>query len=152
MSRLDTKLTDLANAIRTKTGVTGPLSLDDMVDSVIKFFAAATEVDDTIFLERKLEKYEIPSGISRIENGVFFGCNVLKSVIIPNGVASIGNSAFEGCESLTSIILPESVISIGEFAFFGCSSLTDIYCGFTEGTVNGAPWGAPQNVNIHYNT
>ena len=34
MSGLDTKLTDLANAIRTKTGVTGPLSLDDMVVAI----------------------------------------------------------------------------------------------------------------------
>ena len=50
----------------------------------------------------------------------------------------------------TSITIPSGVTSIGDNAFQGCTNLTDIYCGFAEGAVSGAPWGAPESTTIHY--
>ena len=68
----------------------------------------------------------IPSSVTSIGQGAFFGCSSLTSITIPNGVTSIGYCAFSNCSSLTSITIPNSVTSIGEYAFSNCSSLTSI--------------------------
>ena len=68
----------------------------------------------------------IPSSVTSIGGGAFYGCSGLTSITIPNSVTSIGNYAFEDCSSLTSITIPNSVTSIGDLAFKNCSSLTSI--------------------------
>ena len=127
MGALDMKLTALANAIRTKTGVTGALSLNAMANA-IKNYTVIGMTSDIPFIQRDAAKFTIPSGVT-----------------------SIGPRAFSGCTSLLSVTIPSSVTSIGDMAFFGCFKLTHIYCGFAEGAVSGAPWEAT-NATIHYNS
>lgn len=98
-----------------------------------------------------LDSLIILPGVTNIGNGAFSGCTSLTSVVIPNSVTEIGSSAFAGCRLLASVTIPDSVLSIGNFAFNDCDSLTDIYCGFAENVVPGAPWGAPETTTIHYN-
>lgn len=91
-------------------------------------------------------------GVTNIGDGAFLGCASLTSVVIPNSVTKIGISAFAGCRLLASVTIPDSVLSIGNGAFSDCDSLADIYCGFAENAVPGAPWGAPETATIHYNS
>ena len=70
--------------------------------------------------------YNIPSSVTSIESGAFYGCSSLTSINIPNSVNIIGSNAFQGCSALTSINIPISVNSIEWSAFYGCSSLTSI--------------------------
>ena len=126
MSELDNQLTALANAIREIAAPegTGAMSLDDMAT----LLGAAEWRND--FLKSLIER-------------------TATSITIPSGVTSIGDWAFSGCTGLTSITIPNSVTSIGSGVFWNCTRLTDIYCGFAEGAVSGAPWGA-SNATIHY--
>ena len=94
----------------------------------------------------------IPYRVEWINANVFEYCTSLKTVTISIGVTYISYRAFKDCVSLKTIEIPKSIQKIEDNAFEGCNSLTDIYCNFAEGAVDGAPWGAPQNVNIHYNT
>lgn len=64
--------------------------------------------------------FEIPEGVTSIENYAFEYCTSLTSVTIPNSVTSIGSNAFYGCTSLASITIPDSVTSMGSNAFYGC--------------------------------
>ena len=64
-------------------------------------------------------------------------------------VVGIASSAFSNNSSLTSVTIPNSVTSISDSAFSGCSSLTTINCGFADGKVHGAPWGA-ESATIKY--
>ena len=150
MSELDNQLTALANAIREIAAPegTGAMSLDDMAT----LLGAAEWRNDFLksLIERTATSVTIPSSVTSIGGGAFFDCAALTSVTIPSSVTSIGGSAFSGCIRLTSVTIPASVTSIGAGAFYGCSSSTDIYCGFAEGAVSGAPWGAA-NATIHYN-
>ncbi len=83
---------------------------------------------DTKTLIRGCQTSIIPTdgNVTSIDNGAFWGCSSLKSIIIPDSVMSIGDWAFWGCSSLKSINIPASVISIGNRAFSGCSSLTNL--------------------------
>lgn len=68
----------------------------------------------------------IPSDVTAIADGAFFGCASLTDVVIPAGVESIGNYAFSGCRSITKIAIPASVTTIGEEAFYDCRALESI--------------------------
>ncbi len=84
-------------------------------------------IEDGAFYECEyLTSVIIPYGITKIGDQAFEGCIGLTSMSIPESVTSIGSQAFSYCESLTSISLPEYVRHIGEAAFYNCYSLTSI--------------------------
>ena len=70
--------------------------------------------------------YEIPGGVTSVDDGAFCGCVNLTSVIVPDSVVSIGESAFEDCNSLANVRIGCRVSSIGERAFDTCSSLSAV--------------------------
>ena len=70
--------------------------------------------------------YTIPSSVTDIGEGAFFGCSSLTSITIPSSVTLIREGAFYLCISLTSVTIPSSVTYIGEGAFYYCSSLISV--------------------------
>ena len=81
------------------------------------------------FARAGLTQYNIPEGVTIIEDDVFHGCSNLTNIAIPNSVTSIGEYAFADCKSLASVIIPDSVTSIGNNAFEYCSSLASVSIG-----------------------
>lgn len=78
------------------------------------------------------EYYVLPNSISRIPEGLFYGCYNLLSNGVAGGLVfdnasstidTIGAFAFKGCSSLTTFTLPESIIQIGNGAFQDCTHL-----------------------------
>lgn len=76
-------------------------------------------IEPFAFSNSCLEKVVLPEGLERIEEGIFQGCDALKSVLIPETVVYIGKNAFAGCTALKSILIPDSVRMIDEGAFSG---------------------------------
>ena len=72
---------------------------------------------------KMLQKIEIGSGVTSINNYAFQSCGSLSSVAIPSGVTSIGNYAFKECFSLSSVVIPRNVTSFGTYTFQNCYSL-----------------------------
>lgn len=68
----------------------------------------------------------IPSYVTHIGKGAFFGCRNLTNITIAEGVTSIGDRAFSYCSNLKGITIADSVTSIGDYAFSSCSSLISI--------------------------
>ena len=143
-----TKMTAIADAIRNATGITSEMTIDQMISNV-PFIEGATTSG---LIDRSVTNYVIPASVTSIGDYAFQQCISLTSVTLPSGVTSIGVCAFYECTSLTAVTLPSGVTSIGKYAFRHCTNLTDIYCGFSEGAVSGAPWGAPDTTAIHYNS
>ena len=114
----------------------------------------ASEGNESLIVDGKLirfsncdaKTYDVPNGVTSIEESAFMGCEALTSVtlpyslttikarafdeccklrdiVIPEGVNDIGNSAFSHCQSLENVSLPNSLIEIGEYAFSYCKSL-----------------------------
>ena len=67
---------------------------------------------------------QIPSEITSIDQGAFYGFNTFTSIEIPAGVTVIGADAFRDCYGLTSINIPENVKSIPNYCFFNCAVMS----------------------------
>ncbi len=57
--------------------------------------------------------------VTRINDGAFKGCNILRSVTLPSTLREIGAGAFLGCSSLRFVHIPNGVTTIGVDAFKG---------------------------------
>ena len=65
---------------------------------------------------------------------------------IPNGYYSVGSGVFG--TALKEIKIPSSVTTIGSTTFTNCSHLEKITINKAEGSISGAPWGAPASCQI----
>ena len=86
----------------------------------------------------------------------FFNCKSLDRINIPSSVTAIEEATFKQCVSLGSVSLPAGLTSIGAQAFGECSSLTDVYFAGTEEQWNTIEIGEGNdvldNVTIHFNS
>ena len=84
----------------------------------------------TKFFDNSLRQYIIKAYISdsvtSIDNGTFYGCSGLTSIIIPDSVTKIGSDAFNNCSSLKSVTIGNGVTMIGNYAFHYCGSLKSV--------------------------
>lgn len=151
----DAILTDMANAIRERTGTSvsyTPREMSDAISSIrsqiifngdivniVSRTATHISNDTTTKIGRhalahcySLEKATFNAATS-IDYGAFYNCKNLKSVEFPL-VETIGMSAFFGC-AFTELNL-KSIKSIGSDAFQGCSSLEKVSLGSTETDTN----------------
>ena len=74
-----------------------------------------------------VEKVTLSSGLARIEDGMFQGCEKLFDVTIGGNVETLGSEVFDHCIALGKIILPESVKPIGLRAFNACTGLVEVW-------------------------
>lgn len=75
-----------------------------------------------------LKDISIPSSVTEIKFGVFYGCKNLKSVsfAFDSRLEKLGGCAFTGCESLQTIIIPNLIKEIKDHTFKGCKSLQTV--------------------------
>lgn len=116
-------LTDIANAIRSKTGDSAKLSLGEMADS-IEGLRCGDDTETIAKLNAVIDRsiVEIRSDVEKIGDYAFHSCSQLTTADFPV-TKSIGLYAFRGCSQLTTADFPLAT-SIGDGAFYNCSKLT----------------------------
>lgn len=140
----ENRLTAIADSIRSKTGGSDTLTLEEMpiaiegietgggggdIDALIdgsitEISSNATEIYKHAFYERRsLISVSIPNATS-VSVNAFWSCNNLASVSIPNAT-SVGNYAFNNCTNLTDLNAP-LLTTFGTCSFYGCQSLASI--------------------------
>ncbi|EDR21588.1 hypothetical protein EDI_084580 [Entamoeba dispar SAW760] len=78
-------------------------------------------------IEKKdINKFIIPSSITKLGNYCFNGCYSLKSINIPSTINELGDCCFSYCSSLQSINIPSSISKLGDECFYLCTSLKSI--------------------------
>jgi hypothetical protein len=85
-----------------------------------------TEIAPNAFRSSNSRQVTIPSTVTSIGAGAFYGCGFLKNIDIPSGVVTVGEHTFEYCTALTSVSMSSTVQSIGEYAFMSCRSLLTV--------------------------
>ena len=118
-----TELVKIANAIRTKTGTTDKISLEDMPAKIAAIESGGdTRMEDGL-VTRTITEYS-NNRVESIGSYTFLYCSRLTSVSFP-AATKIGVQAFQCCFSLTSVSFPK-VTTIGSYAFNRCSRLTSV--------------------------
>lgn len=85
-----------------------------------------TQIGEYAFCACGIESFDVPSGVTRIENNTFSSCDRLKEIQLPAGLKEIGYGAFLGCDSFVDIELPSAVEKIDMCAFRMCDRLRSV--------------------------
>ncbi|MGN0442078.1 MAG: leucine-rich repeat protein [Acutalibacteraceae bacterium] len=72
-------------------------------------------------------KFTVPSDITQIASGAFYGSGYLTGVEIGNRVTKLGQTAFAFCDSLQNVWLGKNMTAIDVAAFAECNSLENVY-------------------------
>lgn len=83
------------------------------------------EIGEYAFRNTGLKEIEFPSGIARIGEYAFSGCDSLREVSLPEELTNIPAWLFWGCDSLRKVTISERTDSIQEGAFNGCSRIEE---------------------------
>ena len=86
-------------------------------------------IDDEVILVSYLgdsENVVIPSNVTTIGNGAFYGCSNIQSIELTNHVTLIRENALYGCSSLASIKMSNSMQKIESNAIMKCEYLKTI--------------------------
>lgn len=73
-----------------------------------------------------IENFQIPENVNSLGEQVFGNWKNLKSISIPGSVEKIPDGCFKGLQNLHTVILGEGITEIGESAFEGCTNLDGI--------------------------
>lgn len=116
--------TDIANAIREKTGSTGLLYPSEMAQNILDIPQGGGEDNLPAFIDGTANFNDYASSIrnvSAIRPYAFLSDTTVINANFPK-VEKIGECAFSSCTNLQTINFPK-VEKIGSYAFLGCSSL-----------------------------
>ena len=94
-----------------------------VVDKVAVYAAGGRTL---IYVDERVEEFDIPEGVENIYHRCFACCDAMKRISLPSTVKRIGKRAFFSCVSLKEIKIPQSVSIIDEGVFMNCSSLEQI--------------------------
>lgn len=78
------------------------------------------------FANASLNELSLPSYMSNVPEGVFFGNNESSTMIIPDNATNIDKFAFYGCSAINSFSIPNGMACIGDNAFESMSGLDKI--------------------------
>jgi hypothetical protein len=113
-------LTNIADAIRSKTGSTDPFTPAEMADAVSRLGSD----DLKQIIDKTIIETILPEGLEVIGAYAFYACTRLEYIKMPESLRIIGTDAFTACSRIKSVRLPENVETIDAYAFSGCNNLT----------------------------
>lgn len=134
---LTDKLTAIGDAIRSKTGGSELLTLDEMPQEIQSIQTGGGGTSDTSLadsiLDGSITTYSSET-LTEIKPNGFADCSELNSVVCPN-VSTLGRYCFSTCKSLTTVSINwEQIAKLPDYGFKDCSSLSSptIYPNVTE--------------------
>lgn len=144
---LTDKLTAIGNAIRSKTGSSDLLTLDEMPQEIQSIQTGGGGTSDTSLADSILDGTitSYSSNATKIRDGAFNYCSALTTVDLP--LCTEINSCFRYCTKLANINLPSVITINGSDTFASCKALTKISFPSLTSIADMASW-AGCNTNL----
>lgn len=122
---LTDKIKAIADAIRTKTGTTDIMTLDEMPAKISGISSVAKEpyVEESYDEDGNLIAAKLV-GHTTVRNDAYASSSNLTSIELPSSITSIGARAFRNCSNMILTELPSSLITVGSSAFVHCYKLS----------------------------
>ena len=122
---LTDKIKAIADAIRTKTGTTDVMTLDEMPAKISGMPSVAKEpyVEESYDEDGNLIAAKLV-GHTTVRNDAYASSSNLISIELPSSITSIGARAFRNCSNMILTELPSSLITVGSSAFVNCYKLS----------------------------
>lgn len=152
-------LVEIANMIRTSTGNTDTLNVDEIKAILTQSDYSFVDLsEDTVTVETLAEGITAHdangnqitgtmvagSGDNESFNGII--SRTATNPTLPEDLTAIGAQAFTAYTALTSLSIPGSVVSIGDYAFNSCSGLTTITFEGTPSTISSTAFYSCSNL------
>ncbi len=99
------------------SGLSGKIEIPEGTETIAQSACAAMQ---------NITSAYIPSSITEIVRGAFYGCTALEEVQIKAQISEISDTLFNRCLSLTKVSIPSGVTAIGMMAFADCTALQEI--------------------------
>lgn len=131
--------TDIADAIRGKTGDTGQIVADDFPKAISEIETDRTEDEDGI-ITGDIATY-VNDRVRSVGRFAFSARKLLKSISLPS-CEELNANCFDSCSALSSVDLPK-VATISVEAFVDCVSLKEIDLPKVTWIGDGAFWRVP---------
>ena len=130
----------------------GSMGGEDTLVSV-EIGSGITSIDEAMFYGcADLTDVSMSNNVTNIEREAFFQCLGLSHIQLSNNLTSIGPSAFMQCDSLASITIPLNVTNIGSLAFYMCYNLTSVTINNKVTNIYAGAFGDCQSLtNITFN-
>ena len=123
-----TTLTNIADAIRRKTGTISLMTPATMINEIQGLRLEDTDIPPEAYMSSTISEFS--SNATLILHSAFAYCTSLTTVDLPKA-SYIGNGAFFYCRLLQSVSLP-NVSYIGSYVFRYCYNLLSLYLGGTS--------------------
>lgn len=86
-----------------------------------------THIGNSAFKESSIETLWFPNSVEKIDNGVLYMCERLRSVRFPKDMEQLSSNWFFKNLSLEAVILPDGLKRISKNAFRSCTALKGLY-------------------------
>lgn len=169
----DATMTEIANAIREKTGekdlmypadmpkkISGIQNGDgwDAVSGIIQGSIKQLTIPDGVTSIRtrafsnmySLADVTFPDSLTNISTYAFYDDSALQKLMFPENLNTIAAHAFSLCSRITEITFRSKPKTLESTSFYSCTGVTVINAPWSEGEVANAPWGATK-ATINYN-
>lgn len=144
---LTDKLKAIADAIRSKTGSSDVMTLDEMPEKIAAIESGSSPtmyIEETVVNghltaarlvgydivrigfyreETSLVKVELSESVTTIKVSAFNGCSKLADITLPDSITNIEWAAFYNCKALSLKSLPPNLTTLGKEAFKYCKAL-----------------------------
>ncbi len=114
--------------------------------------SSVTKIEGGAFYGSSIESVNIHANIESIGSSAFSGCESLKELTFENGKLTVIGlnmyTIFGGCTSLERIVLPENLTAIQGHAFRDCTSLKEVVFGNNLQTIDNYAFSRCENLTV----
>ena len=144
-------VSNLSPLFKGWSGIVSATNLEITIDSENPYYKVENNLILTkdgkkviTYCNRYVQMQVVPEGVEEICASAFAGFSNAEEIKLPSTLSVIGANSFSDCDNIKRIEIPNSVETIASSAFDLCNVLETVTIDKEQGSISGAPWGAPK--------